>query len=86
MLMKRRSLIMSMVIMFRRRAEDLWVLPWRRAEEQSAGLFSWPMNGKSTSDIHPMLSATQETTCDIESTYSGVIHYSGFPNINLVCP
>lgn len=72
--MRCRSLVMLMVITFRRRPDDLWLLPWRRAEELSAGLFSWPMIGKSTSDIHPKLSATQETTCDItkaESTYSG---------------
>ncbi len=37
---------------------SICVSPWQRAEERSAELFFWPMNGRSTSDIHPMLSTT----------------------------
>lgn len=48
----------------------MWVSPWWRAEEQFAGLFSWPMNGKSTSDIHPTLSATLETTYNMKEAES----------------
>lgn len=47
----------KIMIIFRKRALiTIWYLvPWRHAEEQSAGLFSWPMNDKSISDIHPMI-------------------------------